>query len=242
MKKINVRRKIRKHRKKVCAMKSVITLRKLNKDYITRGETVHALKNISFDIGQGEFVSIIGQSGSGKSTLMNIIGCLDYPDSGEYILDGIDITHINERKTAYIRSRVIGFIFQSFNLIPSLSAIENVELPLIYRGISKSVRISAAEKALAQVGLSSRKNHRPTELSGGQQQRTAIARAIAAEPKILLADEPTGSLDKASGNDVLEVIESMNREGVTVVMITHDNDIAARAKRSIKISDGRIIS
>ncbi len=223
-------------------MNELITVRKLNREYKTGDLTVRALDNISLSIGRGEFVSIIGQSGSGKSTLMNILGCLDRQSSGEYILLGTDVSSLGEKQLAYLRSRVIGFVFQSFNLIPSLNALQNVELPLIYRRIPRKQRIYAAEKALDMVGLSSRKKHRPSELSGGQQQRTAIARAIAGDPGLLLADEPTGSLDKAAGENVLSIINDLNGKGVTVVMITHDSSIAARAKRSIKISDGRIIS
>ena len=223
-------------------MNELITVRKLNREYKTGDLTVRALDNISLSIGRGEFVSIIGQSGSGKSTLMNILGCLDRQSSGEYILLGTDVSSLGEKQLAYLRSRVIGFVCQSFNLIPSLNALQNVELPLIYRRIPRKQRIYAAEKALDMVGLSSRKKHRPSELSGGQQQRTAIARAIAGDPGLLLADEPTGSLDKAAGENVLSIINDLNGKGVTVVMITHDSSIAARAKRSIKISDGRIIS
>ncbi len=223
-------------------MKNIISLKNLSRDYITRGGVVHALNKINIDIDEGEFIAIVGQSGSGKSTLMNILGCLDTPTDGIYSLNGIDISTLNEKQLTYIRSRVIGFIFQSFNLVPALSAIENTELPLLYRGISKKQRRYAAEYALERVGLSSRKNHLPPELSGGQQQRVAIARAIASEPEILLADEPTGSLDKKSGKEVIDIIKSLNDEGVTVIMITHDNSIAERAKRRIKISDGKIIS
>ncbi len=223
-------------------MKNIISLRNLSRDYRTRGGVVHALCNIDLDIEEGEFAAVVGQSGSGKSTLMNILGCLDSPTDGTYMLDGTDISTLSERQLSYVRSMVIGFIFQSFNLVPTLSALENTELPLLYRGIGKKQRRSAAESALERVGLSSRRNHLPCELSGGQQQRVAVARAIAADPKILLADEPTGSLDKKSGEEVLSIIKSLNDDGVTVIMITHDNSIADRAERRIKISDGKIIS
>lgn len=223
-------------------MESIISLKNLSRDYITRGGIVHALSDINIDVVEGEFIAVVGQSGSGKSTLMNILGCLDTPTDGIYMLDGIEISTLNEKQLTYIRSKIIGFIFQSFNLVPTLSALENTELPLLYRGIGKKQRRYAAEFALERVGLSSRKNHLPCELSGGQQQRVAVARAIASEPKILLADEPTGSLDKKSGEEVLGIIKSLNDDGVTVIMITHDNSIAERAKRRIKISDGRIIS
>ncbi len=222
-------------------MKNIITLKNLKRDYITKGEVVHALCGITLDVEDGEFIAVVGRSGSGKSTLMNILGCLDKPTDGEYILDGINISALGEKQLTYIRSNVIGFIFQSFNLIPTLTALENAELPLLYRGIGKKERKLRAEYSLERVGLSARKNHLPCELSGGQQQRVAVARAIASEPKILLADEPTGSLDKKSGEEILGIIKSLNDDGVTVIMITHDNSIAQRAKRCIKISDGKII-
>ena len=223
-------------------MNELIIVRNLFRDYRNGSGIIHALDNVSFTVREGEFVSIIGQSGSGKSTLMNILGCLDKQSGGKYILSGTDISALSERQLALLRSRVIGFVFQSFNLIPTLTALQNVELPLIYRRIPKKQRIYSAERALDMVGLSARKKHRPGELSGGQQQRTAIARAIAGKPRLLLADEPTGSLDKSAGENVLSVIEELNRSGVTVVMITHDSSIASRAKRSIKISYGLITS
>ncbi len=223
-------------------MKEIIRLENVSRTYHTGSEELNALKNVNLKIGSGEFVAVIGQSGSGKSTLMNILGCLDTADSGKYYLNRTDISSLSEKKLAYIRSRTIGFIFQSFNLIPTLSAVENVELPLMYRGVGRHERYVLAKSALEKVGLAERMYHKPSELSGGQQQRAAIARAIAAKPEILLADEPTGSLDKKSGKEVLNIIRSMNVEGVTVVMITHDNSIAESAKRCIKISDGQIIS
>ena len=210
-------------------MENIISLRNLCRDYITKGGIVHALSNINFDVSEGEFIAVVGKSGSGKSTLMNILGCLDTPTDGVYMLDGFDISTLNEKQLTYVRSKIIGFIFQSFNLVPTLSALENIELPLLYRGTGKKQRRYAAEYALERVGLSSRKNHLPSELSGGQQQRIAVARAIASEPKILL-------------EEVLGIIESLNDEGVTVIMITHDHSIAGRAKRHIKISDGHITS
>ena len=223
-------------------MKEIIRLENVCSTYHTGSVELNALKNINLKIVSGEFVAVIGQSGSGKSTLMNILGCLDTADSGKYYLNRTDISSLGEKKLAYIRSRTIGFIFQSFNLIPTLTAEENVELPLMYRGVGRHERYALARSALEKVGLAERMYHKPSELSGGQQQRAAIARAIAAKPEILLADEPTGSLDKKSGEEVLNIIKAMNEEGVTVVMITHDNSIAASAKRRIKISDGRIIS
>ncbi len=223
-------------------MTHIISLENISRNYVTKGEKICALKNINLTVDKGEFVAIVGQSGSGKSTLMNILGCLDVPSKGKYYLDGMELTSFNEKKLAFVRSRIIGFIFQSFNLIPTLNAVENVELPLLYRKIPKSKRLYAAEKALDTVGLSARKQHLPSELSGGQQQRVAIARAIAAEPEILLADEPTGSLDKKSGSDVLSIIRDMNKNGVTIIMITHDESVADMAQRKIRISDGEIIS
>lgn len=223
-------------------MSELIRLDNICRKYKTKGGIVDALDHVSMKIEKGEFVAVIGQSGSGKSTLMNILGCLDLPTSGQYYLDGNAVSGLDEKSLAFLRSRVIGFVFQSFNLIPTLSAKENVELPLIYRRINKAQRSEIAETALEKVGLLARMSHRPAELSGGQQQRVAIARAIAAAPKLLLADEPTGSLDKKSGEEIMSIMQSMNDDGVTIIIITHDSNIAAMAKRRIKISDGRIIS
>lgn len=223
-------------------MSSLIELKNISKQYNMKGETVHALKDISLNIDEGEFVAIVGQSGSGKSTLMNILGCLDLPDTGEYLLNGLCISKADEQKLGYIRSQIIGFIFQSFNLIPTLNAFENVELPLIYRGIDKLQRKAVALCALERVGLSERITHRPSELSGGQQQRVAIARVIAAAPEIILADEPTGNLDTSSGREIIKILNDLHQSGRTVVLITHDNSIAQIATRKITVSDGKIIN
>lgn len=202
---------------------------------------VHALDGINLNIDNGEFVAIVGHSGSGKSTLMNMLGCLDVPSSGEYYLDGQDVSKFKDDELSDIRNKQIGFIFQGFNLIPSLTAEENVELPLIYRNTPKDKRKKDSAEALSMVGLGERLTHRPSQLSGGQQQRVAIARAIAANPPILLADEPTGNLDTKSGKEVMKIIKTLWTQGRTVILITHDNDIAASARRVIRISDGKII-
>ena len=202
---------------------------------------VRALDGVSLSIDRGEFVAIIGQSGSGKSTLMNILGCLDIPTYGEYHLDGVDVTERSDRELAHIRNKQIGFIFQGFNLIPALNAYENVELPLIYQGISVFKREGLVEEALERVGLADRAKHRPTEMSGGQQQRVAIARAIATHPPIIMADEPTGALDSRTGKHVLEILHGLHADGATIILITHDNGIAATAERVVRISDGKII-
>lgn len=221
-------------------MNNMIVLSDVCKTYHTRGGSVHALYHANLNISEGNFISIIGQSGSGKSTLMNILGCLDTPTSGEYLLNNIPIANMNEKRLSFIRNTVIGFIFQSFHLIPSLSALENVELPLIYRGIKKSQRKQMAVNALQMVGLEHRMEHKPYELSGGQQQRVAIARAVAAQPKLILADEPTGNLDSHSGKDIMGILKELHQQGSTIVLITHDNNVAKMAECCIKISDGQI--
>ncbi len=203
---------------------------------------VRALNGVSLNIDRGEFVAIVGQSGSGKSTLMNLIGCLDIPTYGEYHLDGTDVTDLSDRQLSHVRNKQIGFIFQGFNLIPALSAYENVELPLIYQGIKASVRRERVRDALERVSLWDRRDHKPTEMSGGQQQRVAIARAIATHPPIILADEPTGALDSKTGLHVLDILRRLYKEGTTVILITHDNGIAATAPRVVRISDGQIVS
>ena len=203
---------------------------------------VRALNGVSLTIDRGEFVAIVGQSGSGKSTLMNLIGCLDIPTYGEYHLDGTDVTDLSDRQLSHVRNKQIGFIFQGFNLIPALSAYENVELPLIYQGIRASVRRERVRDALERVSLWDRRDHKPTEMSGGQQQRVAIARAIATHPPIILADEPTGALDSKTGAHVLDILRRLYREGTTIILITHDNGIAASAPRVVRISDGQIVS
>ena len=202
---------------------------------------VRALNGVSLTIDRGEFVAIVGQSGSGKSTLMNLIGCLDIPTYGEYHLDGTDVTDLSDRQLSHVRNKQIGFIFQGFNLIPALSAYENVELPLIYQGIRASVRREQVRDALERVSLWDRRDHKPTEMSGGQQQRVAIARAIATHPPIIMADEPTGALDTKAGRHRQAIHRRRYKEGTTVILITHDNGIAATAPRVVRISDGQII-
>ena len=212
----------------------------LRKYYQVGGTTVRALDGVSLDIVDGEYVTICGASGSGKSTLMNILGCLDTPTSGSYMLDGESVPEMDDDQLSRIRGRRIGFVFQSFNLIPTLTARENVELPLLYRGVPRKQRREAATEALEQVGLLERANHRPGEMSGGQQQRTAIARAIAARPSLILADEPCGNLDSRSGRVICEILEALHMCGKTIVMITHDENAARNAERLIRISDGKI--
>lgn len=221
-------------------MNPMIILSDASKLYKTKGGTVHALRNVNLRIESGSFTSITGQSGSGKSTLMNILGCLDKATEGSYYLDGVNVASMSDRQLSFIRNRMIGFIFQSFNLIPTLTAKENVELPLIYRGINRSKRKSLALNALKAVGLGERINHKPNELSGGQQQRVAIARALAAEPKLILADEPTGNLDVKAGNEIMNTLIHLNKCGTTIVLITHDSHVAAMAEKCIKISDGQV--
>jgi len=203
---------------------------------------VRALNGVSLRIDRGEFVSIIGQSGSGKSTLMNILGCLDVPTYGDYHLDGTDITELSDRQLAHIRNKQIGFIFQGYNLIPALTARENVELPLIYQGLGAEIRRERSAEALERVAMFDRAGHKPNEMSGGQQQRVAIARAIATHPSIIMADEPTGALDSKTGRHVLEILHGLHDDGTTVILITHDNGIAATAERIVRLSDGVIIS
>ena len=223
-------------------MEKLVEIKDVCKIYNPGENEVHALDHVNLTIGKGEFVAIIGQSGSGKSTLMNMLGCLDTPTSGKYYLHGQDVSHMTDDEQSDVRNREIGFIFQGFNLIPSLTAMENVELPLIYRGVGKKERDRLADAALNSVGLEKRKTHRPSEMSGGQQQRVAIARAIAQAPPILLADEPTGNLDTGSTKEVFSIIKRLYKEGRTVIVITHDPGIANQAKRIITISDGKIKS
>ena len=219
----------------------LISLQNVSKCYRTAAGEVRALDNVTLSVGQGEFVAVVGRSGSGKSTLMNILGCLDIPSSGRYYLAGRNMSHCAESHRAQVRGRQIGFVFQGFHLISSLTALENVELPLLYRGFSREERRSRATNSLQRVGLSSRMTHRPAELSGGQQQRVAIARAIAAAPPLILADEPTGNLDSACGGEVMDILHALHREGKTVVLITHDSSIADTAERQICIEDGRVV-
>lgn len=220
--------------------KPIIEMRDITKTYHIGGEDVHALDHASLTIREGEFVAIIGPSGSGKSTLMNIIGCLDVADSGEYLLDGQAIEKYSDDELAKIRNRKIGFIFQSFNLLSRMTAQENIELPLIYQGIGTGERHARAQEAIERVGLSARAKHKPTELSGGQQQRVAVARALATKPTLLLADEPTGNLDSRTGNDIMKLFCELNEAGNTIVLITHSEKIAAQAQRRIRIMDGRV--
>ena len=221
-------------------MEQVIAVTDLTKIYHVGECEIRALSGVTLSVKKGEFLAIIGSSGSGKSTLMNIIGCLDTPTSGRYFLSGENVAGLSEKRLAQIRNRQIGFIFQSFNLIGGEDALENVELPLLYRGIQKAERRGLAQEALMQVGLGGRMHHRPAQMSGGQQQRVAIARAIAARPPIILADEPTGNLDSQSGGEVMEILHSLHHAGRTVVLITHDGRIAATADRTVRLQDGRI--
>ena len=224
------------------AEKPLIEVKNVYKIYNPGENEVHALDGISVSINRGEFVAIVGHSGSGKSTFMNMLGCLDTPTSGEYFLDGVNVANMTDDELSDIRNLQIGFIFQGFNLIPSLSAVENVELPLVYRGMHKEERRKLSIDALERVGMGKRVTHKPSELSGGQQQRVAIARAIAARPPIIMADEPTGNLDTKSGADVMRILHELSDEGRTIVLITHDNDIARQARRAIRIIDGKIVS
>lgn len=219
----------------------MISVKNLKKTYFLGGEEVHALDDVSLSIKEHEFVAIIGQSGSGKSTFMNMLGCLDRPDSGEITLDGTDILKCKEKELSVIRNKKIGFIFQQFHLLPKLSALENVELPLIYQGMPTKKRREKAVKALKAVGLEKRMNHKPNQLSGGQQQRVAIARALVGEPALILADEPTGNLDSRSGKEIMMLLHNLYEEGNTIVLITHDNNVAMEAPRQVQISDGKII-
>ncbi len=222
-------------------MEPFIQLTNVSKIYGEGEAQVSALKNLSLSVERGEFVTIIGQSGSGKSTLMNLLGCLDTPTQGEYLLDGEPVSSLSDRQLSAIRNRQIGFVFQSFHLIPGLSALENVELPLMYRGIPRLRRRALAVRALEQVGLSQRTHHKPSQLSGGQQQRVAIARAVAGAPPVLLADEPTGNLDSTSGQQIMEILTSLWRQGRTLILITHDPAVAQTAPRTIHIQDGTIL-
>lgn len=218
----------------------MIKIENIHKTYGMDDTIVRAVDNISMTIEEGDYVAIIGPSGSGKSSLMNVIGCLDTPTSGTYILDGLDVSQMSGDSLAEVRNQKIGFIFQSFNLLPKLSAIENVELPLIYNNVSAKERLRRSEEALEQVGLLYRKGHKPNELSGGQKQRVAIARALVQKPALILADEPTGNLDSKSTVDILSLFDDLNDKGVTIVVVTHEEEVAARAKRVITIRDGKI--
>ena len=221
-------------------MSALVEVKDMCKVYNPGENEVRALDHVNVSINENEFVAIIGHSGSGKSTLMNMLGSLDVPTSGTYLLHDQDVSRMSDDDLSDIRNREIGFIFQGFNLIPNLTALENVELPLIYRGISKKERLELSQDALRKVGLEKRMNHKPSEMSGGQQQRVAIARAIAQAPPVILADEPTGNLDSGSTKEIMGILKSLHQEGRTVIIITHDNDIAAQAERVIRIKDGYI--
>ncbi len=219
----------------------MIKIKNLSRYYTMGPTTVKAIDDINLDIGSGEFVSIIGPSGSGKSTLMNIVGCLDSPTSGTYALAGEETAALSKDKLAEIRNRSIGFVFQNFNLLPRISAVENVELPLIYAGMTPKERRHRALEILKRVELTGREFHLPSELSGGQRQRVAIARALAVEPRILLADEPTGALDSKTGAQIMDLFRDLQRDGVTLIMVTHDRDVASQGKRIVEIKDGQIL-
>jgi putative ABC transport system ATP-binding protein len=220
---------------------AVISVERLTRHYVVGGETVRALDGVSFDIQRGEWVAIVGQSGSGKSTLMNLIGCLDTPTSGRYRLNGADVETLSDDALADLRNKEIGFVFQTFQLLPRASALANVELPLVYRGEPRRERKAAAERALRAVGLANRMHHRPNELSGGQRQRVAIARALVGEPSILLADEPTGNLDSQTGEEIVRLFSELNARGHTIILVTHEPKLAARCPRAIKLMDGRVL-
>lgn len=223
-------------------MSEIIKIEDLEKVYDTGAIQVHALKKINLSIEQGEYVAIMGQSGSGKSTLMNILGCLDRPTGGHYYLDGIEVGKLSENKLSIVRNKKIGFVFQSFHLIPRTSAMKNVELPMIYGKVATRKRHQRAKELLCKVGLEKRLNHLPQELSGGQRQRVAIARALANDPPIILADEPTGNLDTASSVEIMELFTELNKEGVTIIVVTHEDDIAEFTNRVIRFRDGQIMS
>ena len=218
----------------------LITLSNIKKDYVSEEIVTNVLKGVTLKVNKGEFVAITGKSGSGKSTLMNILGLLDIPTSGKYILNGVDVSHMKEDEQAYFRNKEIGFIFQSFNLLARSTALENVILPSIYAGMKENERIKRAKEILMSVGLEERMNNRPNQLSGGQQQRVAIARSLMNDPNLILADEPTGNLDTKSGNDVMNILKDLNKNGKTIVLITHEPDIARQAKKIIHMNEGVI--
>jgi putative ABC transport system ATP-binding protein len=219
----------------------MIQLNDICRNFQVGEETVHALKNINLEINDGEYIALMGPSGSGKSTLLNVIGCLDHPTSGTYLLDGKDVTNLSEMELSLIRRNHIGFIFQFFHLVSRLDAAGNVELPMVFAGIGRSERRQRVQKALNSVGLSHRARHKPNQLSGGERQRVAIARAVVMGPSVLLADEPTGNLDTHSGNEIIQLMEEMNRGGLTVVIVTHDPSIGERARRRVSLRDGEIV-
>jgi putative ABC transport system ATP-binding protein len=220
---------------------SILSLRDVMKTYEMGAERVHALRGVSLDIGDNEYVAIMGPSGSGKSTLMNIIGCLDTPTGGTYLLNGRSVSALNERQLARIRNTEIGFVFQTFNLLPRMTALANVEVPLIYSGVKRKVREARARDALGTVGLGDRMSHRPSEMSGGQRQRVAVARALVTNPSILLADEPTGNLDSRTGEEIMALFDRLHAAGNTLIVVTHESHIAKHARRIIYLSDGDIV-
>ena len=220
----------------------MIQLKNLSREFQVGNQVVHALNAVDLVISEGEYISIMGVSGCGKTTLLNILGLLDTPSSGDYVLSGIDTSEMNDDEMAHIRSTKIGFVFQSFHLIPRLTAAENIEIPMILAGISRDERAAKVAKALSRVNLSDRSDHRPEQLSGGQRQRVAIARSIVMEPKVLLADEPTGNLDSTSGSEIIDLIEELNQGGLTLIVVTHDKEISRRSDRIVELLDGKIIT
>jgi putative ABC transport system ATP-binding protein len=223
-------------------VKAVISVKDISRIYKVGTETIHALRSISLEIGKNEYVALMGSSGSGKSTLMNVLGCLDTPSGGEYFLDGVDVAHLSDNELAEIRNRQIGFVFQTFNLLPRSTALENVALPLVYAGLSRAERDARALKALQDVGLGDRVTHRPNELSGGQRQRVAIARALVTNPSIILADEPTGNLDSKTSYEIMGLLAEIHEKGNTVILVTHEEDIARHAHRIVRLRDGLVES
>ena len=221
-------------------MEPLITIKDIGRKYVIGSETIHALKSVSLTINKGEFVALMGPSGSGKSTLMNILGCLDTPTKGEYILNGINVSHMTDNELAEVRNTEIGFVFQTFNLLPRNTALDNVALPLIYAGINKENRQGRAQKALENVGLGNRVDHKPNELSGGQRQRVAVARALINDPSIILADEPTGNLDTKTSIEIMGLIEDIHAKGNTIILVTHEEDIALHAHRIVRMRDGLV--
>jgi putative ABC transport system ATP-binding protein len=221
-------------------MEPLITLKDIGRKYVIGAEIIHALKSVSLTINKGEFVALMGPSGSGKSTLMNILGCLDTPTKGQYVLNGVDVSHMTDNELAEVRNKEIGFVFQTFNLLPRNTALDNVALPLIYSGISKSQRINRAIEALTNVGLQNRIHHKPNELSGGQRQRVAVARALINNPSIILADEPTGNLDTRTSIEIMGLLEDIHAKGNTIILVTHEEDIALHAHRIVRMRDGLV--